>query len=147
MKNEENTQAVMRIWHQTSQDRPFTTRLFRQADCAIYILDLTKDPEQTKEKVCLVNKLLDEECHSNLVRILVGNKMDLEEERLVSKTAGIEIARTTGMDRFVETSATQNINIVKTIEAVLNTIRKKGYKRASPSQATISLLSSSGNIS
>ena len=81
MRDEENTFAALRIWRQTSQARPFTTRLFRQADCAIYVLDVTQDPEETREKVCHVNKLLDDECHPSLVRILVGNKIDLKQQR------------------------------------------------------------------
>ena len=91
--------------------------------------------------MCHINKLLDDECRSNLVRILVGNKLDLESDRLLSKAAGIELAKSTGMDRYVETSATQDVNVFKTIESVLNTIRKKGYQAGSPRMATISLLS------
>ena len=75
-----------------------------------------------------MNKLLDDECHSNVVRILVGNKLDLKEDRLLSKSAGVELAKSTGMDRYVETSATEDINILKTIESLLNTIHKKGYR-------------------
>ena len=42
------------------------------------------------------------------------------------------MSKSTGMDRYVETSATQDINIFKTIEALLNAIRKKGYRGSSP---------------
>ena len=67
----------MRIWLQTSQERPFTTRLFGEADCVIYILDVTKDPAETKQKIANVNKMINDACDPDIVKILVGNKFDL----------------------------------------------------------------------
>ena len=37
----------VRLWLQTNQERPFTTSLFREADCALFIADLTTDPKKT----------------------------------------------------------------------------------------------------
>ena len=79
MPCEENVIAHLRIWLQTQQERPFTTRLFREADCVLYILDVTKAPDETRRKVEGLKNLLDNECSEKAVRILVGNKIDLLE--------------------------------------------------------------------
>ena len=76
-----NQKAVVRLWRQTAQERPFTTRLFREADCAIYIADLTCGVEKTKQKVTNLNRILARECRDNVVKVLVGNKLDLEKTR------------------------------------------------------------------
>ena len=73
----ENCRCHLRAWLQTSQERPFTTKIFREADCAIYIVDVTKDVQETVEKVQSLKTMLDIECRENFVHILAGNKIDL----------------------------------------------------------------------
>ena len=77
--------------------------MFREAQCAIYMFDVTKDLEQTEAKVNQVNELLDKECDASLVRVLVGNKSDVE-ERKISKDRGIQMQKEFKMDRYIDTS-------------------------------------------
>ena len=70
-------QVVVSFWCQTDQERPFTTHLFRDADCAIYISDLTSGINNTLNKVAKFNEMLDKECREDVQRILIGNKADL----------------------------------------------------------------------
>ena len=74
---ESKEQVVVSFWCQTDQERPFTTHLFRKADCAIYISDLTKGIDNTLNKVGKFNEMLDKECKEDIQRILIGNKADL----------------------------------------------------------------------
>ena len=69
----------VRLWLQTNQERPFTTSLFREADCALFIADLTTDPKKTHQLLVKMNAMLDKECSADLYRALIGNKADLEE--------------------------------------------------------------------
>ena len=115
----ENCRCHLRVWLQTAQERPFTTKIFREADCAIYIVDVTKDVQETTEKVQSQKTMLDIECRENFVHILAGNKIDLPQERKLTTIAGHEMARRLGMDRYVEICAIQNIEIRSTIEDLL----------------------------
>ena len=46
----------------------------------------------------------------SIAKVLVGNKIDLDDQRVVSKAEATKIAQEHGMDYF-ETSARDNINI------------------------------------
>ena len=103
---EDNTIVNLRIWRQTTQERPFTTKMFGEALCAIYMVDVARDPKQTKAKVANVNQILDKECGDDgIVRILVGNKSDLGRDRQLSKEQGVQLQARYKMDRYIDTSA------------------------------------------
>jgi len=55
---------------------------------------------------------------SNVPMIVVGNKIDLEEQRTITTEQGMSLARSWGVP-FIETSAKRNINISATIETLL----------------------------
>ena len=56
--------------------------------------------------------------------ILVGNKVDLEEERVVSKALGQGMARKFNNCAFLETSAKQRINVEETFTTLVRQINK-----------------------
>ena len=55
--------------------------------------------------------------------IIVGNKCDLEQDRVVSKEEGQALARSFGC-RFMETSAKQRINVEQSFHELVREIRK-----------------------
>ena len=65
---------------------------------------------------------------SKIVKILIGNKCDLDEDRKVSYQEGKEFAESFGLE-FLETSAKQKINIdetfIKLTKSILTTVQKK----------------------
>ena len=71
----------------------------------MYIFDLTKDPHHSKQGIRSLNELLREECNDSIVKILVGNKSDLANDRKIGKTVAKRLAEKNGFDRYVETSA------------------------------------------
>ena len=119
-----NQKAVVRLWRQTAQERPFTTKLFREADCAIYIADLTNDEESTKQKVVSLCEMLTRECRENIVKVLVGNKLDLQKKRQFQTCSGHEIVNECGMDQYVETSALHNIDVTSAINDIIQQIQR-----------------------
>jgi len=56
--------------------------------------------------------------------ILVGNKVDLEEERVVSKALGQGLAKKFNNCAFLETSAKQRINVEETFTTLVRQINK-----------------------
>jgi small GTP-binding protein len=72
--------------------------------------------------------------HRNLVRtkgtsaipvVLCGNKCDLEEQRVVSKTEGAELATKLNAT-FFETSALANINLENAFKTLVKAVRQNG---------------------
>ena len=72
--------------------------------------------QKLREKVIMVQS-------STVPVILVGNKCDLESERVVSKSEGEEIAKSVGCP-FVETSAKTGLNIDHVFEQIVLMVRK-----------------------
>ena len=61
------------------------------------------------------------------MRVLIGNKADLE-NRQISKDQGVQLQQRYKMDRYVDVSAKENINVEKTLEAIMYEMHKKGFK-------------------
>jgi GTPase SAR1 family protein len=60
----------------------------------------------------------------NVNMILVGNKCDLETERVITKSRALELAQQCQID-YIETSALQNLNIAETIELLLDSVMNR----------------------
>ncbi len=60
----------------------------------------------------------------NVVKLLVGNKSDLENERQVTKAEGQEYADTLGV-KFMETSAKESLNVEEAFVAMTKEIKKR----------------------
>lgn len=81
------------------------------------VYDITN--RESFEKLNLWQKELDMyTTHGNIVRMLVGNKVDKESERKVTKEEGIQYARRHQM-LFVETSARTSENVVDCFEELV----------------------------
>ena len=80
---ETKEKVLARLWLQTNQERPFTTSLFRQADCALIIADLTDDPKKIRKLVDKTNQMLGKECRADIYKALIGNKADLHRKRKI----------------------------------------------------------------
>lgn len=53
--------------------------------------------------------------------VLVGNKCDLERERIISKARAQEFARQSHVE-YIETSALMNINVAESVELLLDAV-------------------------
>ena len=100
-----NEQIIARFWRQTNQQRPFTTRLFREADCAIYIADLTSDVDKTRKNLSKFNDMLNRECKEDIHRVLICNKSDLSHKRRMLVQDCMSLIIENGMHRYFEVSA------------------------------------------
>ena len=62
-----------------------------------------------------------EHADPSIIKVLVGNKIDLEEERDVTSSEAATLARDFGV-RYFETSAKQNKNVTEVIEHIIGEV-------------------------
>jgi len=73
----------------------------------VYSIDNKNSFEIIKQRI----KKIKEDCNDNTHFILVGNKMDLNNKRVISKEEGSELAKNEKIDFFIEVSAKTGENI------------------------------------
>ena len=74
-------QLKLRLWKQTDQERPFTTKQFRQADAALFIVNGNSKNFLISKKLKQFSKIIDYECSQRISTHLVcasnGSSKDL----------------------------------------------------------------------
>ena len=104
-------------------------RYYKQADCCLLVYDITSMESFQQVKKYYVKKIKGK-CNKNIKVVLLGNKTDLEEKRLVSQEVGRDLA----LDNkyiFMESSCKDNYNVSDAFTALVemtNTELKKSNK-------------------
>ena len=123
----DNANVRLQIWDLAGQQHFSFVRppFYRGASAAIYVFDITRREsfehlDEWKEEVDTV--LADKPF------VIVGNKIDLSDERVVSKKEAEDYAANVGALGYFETSAKSGINLDTLFEAIvkniINNIRK-----------------------
>ena len=101
--------VMLRIWDTSGQERflSITQNFYRNANGVIFVFDITNRESFKNIKIWL-NEL--ENCEGKITRILVGNKVDLEENRDVGKEMINNYIQKKEM-KYFEVSAKEGINI------------------------------------
>ena len=112
-----NKRVKMQIWDTAGQERFRTvvSTYFRGAHGILLLYDVTnKDSFKNLE-----NWLIEIEKNSNqkVLKILIGNKCDLTEDREITTEEGQTFANRNGME-FMETSAKMNTNVTEAFETL-----------------------------
>lgn len=113
----------LQIWDTAGQERfhTITTSYYRGAMGIMLVYDITNPKSYDNIAKWLRN--IDEHANEDVEKMLLGNKCDRDNERMIRKERGETIAREHGI-RFLETSAKANINIEQAFtelaEAILN---------------------------
>ena len=107
----------MQIWDTAGQERfkNIIASYYRGAHGILLIYDVT-DKDSFKN---LSNWLIEIEKNAskNVLKVLIGNKSDLEDKRVVTYNQGKEFADTYGL-KFIETSAKKNLNVTEAFETL-----------------------------
>jgi len=107
----------MQIWDTAGQERfkNIIASYYRGAHGILLLYDVT-DRESFKN---LGNWLIEIEknANKNILKVLIGNKTDLEEKRIISYNQGKEFADTYGL-KYIETSAKKNLNVTEAFETL-----------------------------
>ena len=113
----ENKKIKMQIWDTAGQERfrNVISSYFRGAHGILLIYDVTNRDSFTN----LENWLIEIEKHAseNVLKILIGNKNDLVDEKEIKTEEGEAFAKRNGM-QFIETSAKMNTNVTEAFEAL-----------------------------
>ena len=100
-----------KIWDSAGQERfkSLTSSYFRNADAAILVYSI--DNEESFDGLHRWTNQLEKCGKDNLVKIIVGNKSDLEENRVVSTQSAVAFAMADNASAAMECSAKENENI------------------------------------
>ena len=112
------------IWDTAGQERykSITSTYYKGAKGAFIVYDITN--RLTFESVDKWIQDLNLNSHKNITLLLIGNKMDLADKRVVSKEEGEEKAKSFGL-AFLETSALTGENIDKVFDYMLKEVYNK----------------------
>ncbi|XP_011138239.1 ras-related protein Rab-3 isoform X1 [Harpegnathos saltator] len=114
----------LQIWDTAGQERyrTITTAYYRGAMGFILMYDITNEESfnSVQDWVTQIKTY----SWDNAQVILVGNKCDMEEERVISSERGRQLAEQLGV-RFFETSAKENINVKAVFEQLVDIICDK----------------------
>ena len=111
----------LQIWDTAGQERfkNIISSYYRGVHGILLIYDVT-DKDSFKN---LNNWLIEIEknANKNVVKVLIGNKADLEDKRVISYNQGKEFADMYGL-KYIETSAKKNINVRDAFETLAREI-------------------------
>ncbi|KAM9469231.1 ras-related protein Rab-3A-like [Clarias gariepinus] len=111
----------LQIWDTAGQERyrTITTAYYRGAMGFILMYDITN--EESFSAVQDWSTQIKTYSWENAQVLLVGNKCDLEEERVVTVDRGRELSQQLGLG-FLEASAKVNVNVKQTFECLVDVI-------------------------
>ena len=107
----------MQIWDTAGQERfkNIIASYYRGAHGILLLYDVT-DKDSFRN---LSNWLIEIEKNGskNVLKVLIGNKCDLEDKRVITYNQGKDFADTYGL-KFIETSAKKNLNVSEAFETL-----------------------------
>lgn len=118
----------LQIWDTAGQERfhTITTSYYRGAMGIMLVYDITNP--KSFDNIAKWLRNIDEHANEDVEKMILGNKCDMSDKRMISRERGESIAKEHGV-RFLETSAKSNINIDKAFytlaEAILEKIPSK----------------------
>eukprot|EP01017_Pseudomicrothorax_dubius_P041633 TRINITY_DN6678_c0_g1_i2.p1 TRINITY_DN6678_c0_g1~~TRINITY_DN6678_c0_g1_i2.p1 ORF type:complete len:205 (+),score=46.67 TRINITY_DN6678_c0_g1_i2:143-757(+) len=117
-------QAKLQIWDTAGQERfkTITSTYYKGAHGIMLVYDVT-DRQSFRDVENWVQEV-EKQASENVVKVLIGNKCDLDKERQVTFDEGKEYADSIGI-KFLETSAKAATNIDKVFQTVANEIKAR----------------------
>ncbi len=112
LEDEKNSELIkLQIWDTAGQDkfRCITKNYFRGSNGILLIYDITS-PSSFKNIRNWISQIRDS-LKDEACIVLVGNKVDLENDRKIDTDKGIQLAKEFNINHFFETSAKNNYNI------------------------------------
>eukprot|EP00164_Ancoracysta_twista_P000281 GFYU01000397.1.p1 GENE.GFYU01000397.1~~GFYU01000397.1.p1 ORF type:complete len:205 (+),score=66.19 GFYU01000397.1:206-820(+) len=125
----------LQIWDTAGQERfrTITTAYYRGAMGILLVYDVTD--EQTFLNVRNWIRNIEQHASDNVNKILVGNKCDLVDKKVVETTRGQALADEYGI-KFFETSAKNKINVEAAFHTIARDIKKRLENSDGPKQQT-----------
>jgi Ras-related protein Rab-10 len=123
----------LQIWDTAGQERFYTitSTYYRGAMGIMLVYDITDGKSFDSIGKWLRN--IDENANEDVVRMIMGNKCDMEDKRVIQTERGQEVAKHHGIP-FIETSAKTNINVTRAFHDITLKILEKQPEKPSTSQ-------------
>jgi len=125
----------LQIWDTAGQERfhNITTSYYRGAMGIMLVYDITN--AKSFDNIAKWLRNIDEHANEDVERMILGNKCDMEDKRVISFERGQAIAKEHGL-RFLETSAKTNINVetafIQLAESILDKSNIQEVNKTSP---------------
>merc|ERR1712080_30111 len=134
----------LQIWDTAGQERfrAITASFYRGAMGILLVYDITNS--RSFENITNWLRKIDEYASEGVERMIVGNKIDIEDKRVVSREKGEEIAAKHNV-RFLETSAKTNVNVEEAFTEIAEIILDKAGVEAETRRNTEVTLEQSRN--
>ena len=122
--NINGTEVKLQIWDTAGQERfrTITSSYYRGATGIIIVYDITQS--KTFDNIHKWLKEIDTFAESSTRKLLIGNKSDLSDNRVVETEAGAAMAKQLGIP-FIETSAKESKNVREAFETISREIKEK----------------------
>ncbi|KAJ8048275.1 Ras-related protein Rab-8B [Holothuria leucospilota] len=116
--------VAIQLWDTAGQERfrSITRHYFRKSDAVIVVYDVTSEKSFLSVRNWMTS--IEEVTDEHVVRVIIGNKVDLEDLRQVQKKRGEEIAGTY-QSLFYEASAKSGVNVADCIEELAHKLLEK----------------------
>jgi Ras-related protein Rab-1A len=120
----EGTAVKMQIWDTAGQERfhTITKAYYRGSNGVIIVYDVSD--RESFDRVQHWITEIDAHASTDICRLLVGNKADLFEKRVVKTEEGAALARQFGLP-FIEASAKECLNVDGAFTAMASAMKKK----------------------
>lgn len=130
--------AKFQVWDTAGQERfkTITTAYYRSAMGFLLVYDVTDEQSFTDIRTWHAN--IQEHARDNVEVILVGNKCDMEDKRVVSYDQGKALADELGVP-FIETSAKTAASVDDAFLTLARRIKDNMYVNSPPSQSKSSV--------
>ncbi len=99
----------------------------RNADGAFIVYDITN--EQSFQDVDYWHEQIKLSSNDDIIIYLLGNKKDLQKNRFIDSTRGLNKSQKLGMNKFVEVSAKTKENLMETFKEFYMEIYRKNKKK------------------
>ena len=108
----------LQIWDTSGEEkfRTITKNFYRNADGLLVVFDLTKKESYDHIRIW-INEA--KENNDKLKTILIGNKLDLKDERIVTIDVAKQFAEKNNL-KYIETSAKDGTNINESFQAIID---------------------------
>ena len=116
-----NTVVTAKIWDTAGQERfrTITHTFYKQAEGVLLVFDVTD--RTTYENLHTWVNSIHEHADEKIIKYLIANKIDLTDERKVTKEEGQKMATQYSM-KYFETSAKTNVNVTESVESLAKEI-------------------------
>ena len=132
-----NENITVKIWDTAGQERfrTITHTFYKQAEGVLLVFDVT-DRMSYENLHAWINSI-HEHADEKIIKYLIANKIDLTEERKVTKEEGQKMANQYKM-KYFETSAKTNINVTEAVESLVKDVYETSPSKEDPTKVTVS---------